>query len=84
MKLYEGVGKMTNDDYISIARNDSTWQQIAASFAIEGLKVTEENEVIAGKMIAGEIDLADAIRMIRASAGVPVEASELMPADSLH
>lgn len=84
MKAHEGIGKMSNEDYIEIARNDSTWQEIAASFAIENMVMTEENEIVAGKMIAGEIGLAEAIRLIRESAGVPAQAGEMDLAESLH
>ena len=84
MKLHEGVGKMSNEEYIAIARNDSTWQEVAASFAIEGLKMTDADEIVAGKMIAGEIGLPEAIRIIRSNAGVPMQAGEVDLADSLH
>lgn len=84
MKLREGVGKMTNDEYIDIARNDSTWREIAASFAIEGMEMSEDNEIVAGKMIAGEISLAEAIKIIRKNAGVPAEAGHVELTDSLH
>lgn len=75
---------MSDADYIEIARNDSTWREIAASFAIEGMVMTEENEVVAGKMIAGEISLPEAVKLIRANAGVPVQAGEMMIAESVH
>lgn len=84
MKPNEGVGKMTNADYINIARNDSTWQDIVASFAIENIVMTEQNEIIAGKMIAGELSLPEAIRQIRENAGVSVQAGEMDIAESLH
>ena len=84
MKLHEGVGKMTNAEYIDIARNDSTWREIAASFAIEGMQMSEDNEIVAGRMIAGEITLAEAIKIIRENAGVPAEAGHVELTDSLH
>lgn len=84
MKLYEGLGRMTNAEYIEIARKDATWREIAASWAIEGIQMTEANEVIAGRMIVGEIDLAEAVRLIRSNAGVQVQAHELPISDTLN
>ncbi len=75
---------MTNAEYIEIARNDSTWREIAASFAIEGMQMTEDNEIVAGKMIAGEIGLAEAIQIIRTNAGVPGHAGHVDLVESLH
>ena len=75
---------MSDADYIATARNDSTWREIEASFAIEGMQMTDDNLVVAGKMIAGEIDLREAMRMIRAKAGVPAAASELPIGEAVH
>lgn len=77
MKLHEGVNKLTNAEYIDIARNDPTWREIVASFAIEGMLMTEDNEIVAGKMIVGEISLVEATRIIRSNAGVPVQAGQV-------
>jgi hypothetical protein len=59
---------MSDVEFIALARTDRTWREIAASFAIEGLVLTEANEIVAGRMIAGQIDLPSAIRIIRESA----------------
>jgi len=61
---------MTDSEYIKLARRDSTWREIVASFAIEGVTLTDENEIIAGKMISGDIEVAEAICLIRQNAGV--------------
>jgi hypothetical protein len=61
---------MTDFEYIKLARRDTTWQNTVASFAIEGMTITIENEIIAGKMISGDISLAQAIRHILQKAGV--------------
>lgn len=61
---------MTDSDYIEIARQDRVWREIRASFAIEGMVMTEANEIIAGRMATGEIDLATAIRIIVQDAGL--------------
>ncbi|MFJ1470062.1 hypothetical protein [Massilia orientalis] len=60
--------KMPNDAYVAIARSDNTWREIVASFAIEEMIMTEENEIIAGRMIAKEIDVTEALAIIRANA----------------
>lgn len=61
---------MTDFEYIRLARRDKTWQNIVASFAIEGMTTTIENEIIAGKMISGDISIDQAIRLILQKAGV--------------
>jgi hypothetical protein len=40
---------------IRLARNSVQWRQVVASFALSGIDVTEENEVIAGRMLSGEV-----------------------------
>jgi hypothetical protein len=55
---------MTDFEYIQLARRDTTWQDIVASFAIGGMTITIDNEIIEGKLISGEVLLAEAIRLI--------------------
>lgn len=38
--------------YIELANNHPAWQQIAASWALEGIIVTDDNAEQAGRMIA--------------------------------
>jgi hypothetical protein len=56
---------MSDADYIAIACADRTWMNIVAPFAIENMVLTIENEIIAGRMIAGETDIAGAVQIIR-------------------
>ena len=67
---------MKDSEYIELARRDSTWREIVASFAIEDMMLTEENEIIAGKLISGDIEMAEAIRLIRQNAGVTEHGDE--------
>jgi hypothetical protein len=62
--------KMTDSDYTELARRDSTWREIVASFAIEGMTFGERDLNIGGKMISGDIDLSEAVRIIRENAGI--------------
>jgi len=38
---------------------------IVASFAIEDMTLTKADEIVAGRMIAGDTDIADAVQIIR-------------------
>lgn len=67
---------MTDSDYIELARGNSTWREIVASFAIEGMTFGDENLIIAGKMISGDIEVSEAIRLIRDNAGIAVHERE--------
>lgn len=67
---------MTDSDYIKLARSNSTWREIVASFAIEGMTFGEENLIIAGKMISGDIEVSEAISLIRDNAGIVVHEGE--------
>lgn len=67
---------MTDPEYIELARRDSTWREVVVSFAIEDMMVTEESEIIAGKMIAGEIELIEAISLVRQNSVVTEHANE--------
>lgn len=66
---------MTRDEYIALARDNSTWQEIAASWALEGISISDDNDEIAGRMIAGELTLDEATVEIRRKAGIPFDPS---------
>jgi len=59
---------MPDDAYIAIARADNVWREVVASFAIEGMLLSEDVEIIIGQMIAEEISCAEAIAIIKAAA----------------
>lgn len=84
MKVPVGVRSMENDKYVALARNHPEWQQVKASFAIEGMALTEDNEVIAGRMIAGEITLQEALTEIRRQHGVQLRASDAPISESVN
>jgi len=79
MKLNElkGLTAMTDTEYADLARNNATWQEIAASWALEGIHMTYNNEVVAGRMIAGEISLQEAVAEIRQAAEVVFDPSQM-------
>lgn len=41
--------------YIELANAHPQWQQVKASFAIEGIELTDDNAMNAGRMICGDI-----------------------------
>ncbi|HYD60541.1 MAG TPA: antitoxin VbhA family protein [Noviherbaspirillum sp.] len=88
MKLNDapGVCAMANNDeyYVQLADSNETWQQIMASWEIEGIEATRDNKIIAGKMIAGELSLNDALTEIRARHGVRFDSSQAQLIDSVH
>lgn len=51
-------------EFIALAKADPLWHEVVASFAISGLTLTDENALIAGKLLAGEIDVNEAMRII--------------------
>ncbi|MGB9992952.1 antitoxin VbhA family protein [Pseudoduganella rhizocola] len=61
--------------YIELANNHPAWQQIVASWALEGIIATDDNAEQAGRMIAGEITYAQ----ISTVHGTPVPPQELHP-----
>ncbi len=60
--------------YIALAEDNEMWQQIKASYALEGITLTEENAALAGRMIAGEITLADAVEALHREHGIAGQA----------
>lgn len=79
MKLNDvkGLTVMTDDEYAELARNNQTWQEIAASWALEGIRMTSKDEVLAGRMIAGELSLQEAVAEIRLKAQVVYDPSQM-------
>jgi hypothetical protein len=77
MKLNEGFVPMTDDEYAALARAHSGWQEIAASWALEGIIMTRKEEIVAGRMIAGELSLNEAVTEIRSKAQVVVDPTQM-------
>jgi len=50
--------------YIALAHASDDWQQIKASFAIEGMSLGDNNSEVVGRMIAGEITLEEAKKVL--------------------
>ncbi|MCC2958780.1 hypothetical protein LK542_24520 [Massilia sp. IC2-477] len=50
--------------YIALAHASGDWQETKASFALSGIILDESNAEIAGRMIAGEMTLKEAQRVI--------------------
>lgn len=51
--------------YINLANANEAWQEIKASWELEGIKVTDDNAFRAGRMLAGEVTLLQVIQEIR-------------------
>jgi hypothetical protein len=52
--------------YIDLARAHPAWQEIAASWALEGIAMTDDDAERAGRMIAGHANLEQVVQEIRA------------------
>ena len=58
---------MTNTNYIQLALENEEWQQIEASFALEGMKMDDADRDRAGIVIAGVITSEEAVAEVRAA-----------------
>ncbi|HYD82025.1 MAG TPA: antitoxin VbhA family protein [Paucimonas sp.] len=61
--------------YIDLANADPAWQEICASWALEGFQADDFSTEIAGRMIAGQLSLDQAFDAIRRRHGVSLPAS---------
>jgi hypothetical protein len=52
--------------YIDLARAHPAWQEIAASWALEGIAMTDDDAEHAGRMIAGDASYEQVVQEIRA------------------
>jgi hypothetical protein len=55
--------------YINLANTHPDWQEIKASWALEGIELTDDNAEQAGRMIAGDITYAQLINEMRIKHG---------------
>ncbi len=55
---------------ITIANNDSEWQNIKASFSLSGLETTDQDAEIAGRLLSGQITLEEGIAEIKRDLGL--------------
>lgn len=53
--------------YIDLANAHEAWREIKASWALEGIEVTDDNAMQAGRMIAGDVNYEQVIQEIRAA-----------------
>lgn len=83
MNLNEGMN-MNRADYIQIALDNEMWGETVASFKLEGIHLTDDDHVIAGRMIVGELTTAEALSLVREKAGVAPQAGELGLDDTVH
>lgn len=54
-------------NFIAIAHADEDWQQTVASFALEGIVLTDDDAKRAGRVIAGDRSLAEVLEQVRES-----------------
>lgn len=52
--------------YIDLANADLTWQQVKASFALEGIELTDDNAEQPGRMIAGDVNYKQLVNELNA------------------
>jgi hypothetical protein len=57
--------------YIDLANAHEAWQEIKASWALEGIEVNDGNAERAGRMIAGDITFAQLVSDLRTRYGRP-------------
>lgn len=53
---------MTDADFIASAEAAPVWREMVASFAVSGIDIKYDNELMAGQLIAGDIDVNKAAR----------------------
>jgi hypothetical protein len=51
--------------YIDLANSHWAWQEVKASWALEGIHVNDDNAEQAGRMIAGNATLAQIVTEVR-------------------
>jgi hypothetical protein len=56
--------------FIDLAHASENWRQTRASFALEGIKLTDDDAERAGRMLAGAITLNQGVAEIRRRAEV--------------
>jgi len=57
----------TASSNIAVANNNPGWQQIKASFALEGIELTDDDSEIVGRFLSGEITFEEGIAEIHAA-----------------
>ncbi len=57
--------------YIDLANAHPIWQEVKASWALEGIELTDDNAEHAGRMIAGDITYAQLVAKLRAKYSRP-------------
>lgn len=57
--------------YIEIANNSTHWIQTKASFALEGIELTDVHAERAGRLISGNIDLAQCLESLMRECKTP-------------
>lgn len=55
--------------YIDLANAHEAWREIKASWALEGIEVTDDNTLQAGRMIAGDITFEQVVKELRIKHG---------------
>jgi hypothetical protein len=53
--------------YIALAQANEDWQQVAASFALEGIVLTDDDAERAGRVLAGDLSLEQSLDEVRAA-----------------
>jgi hypothetical protein len=53
--------------YIALARANAHWQQVAASFALEGIVLTDDDAERAGRIFAGTCSVDEALAEVVAT-----------------
>lgn len=55
----------SNVNYVALALANEEWQDIEASFALEGMSMTDEDRGRAGRVIAGVITTEQALEEVK-------------------
>lgn len=53
--------------FIAIAHANEDWRQVAASFALEGIRLTDDDAARAGRLLAGEASVDDVLAEVLAA-----------------
>lgn len=56
---------MSEAEYLEVARNDPAWRDVVASMKISGFTLDIETEILAAKMIVGNVGFSEIVQIVK-------------------
>lgn len=56
---------MSEAEYLEVARNDPAWREVVASMKISGFTLDVDTEILAAKMIIGNVSFNEMVQIIK-------------------